>query len=141
MIEKSKIEIVHKITAEEFIDLRRTVDFQPLTHEEAKQVLEHTSYVTVIRYEEKVIGLIRLLFDYGTDAYITDVIVNPKYQGYGLGRMLVEDVVKYVENHSFSGVKVACSLYANKGKENFYGKMGFSSLPDEKYGHGMLMEV
>lgn len=36
----------------------------------------------------------RLLFDYGTDAYITDVIVHPEYQGNGIGKLLIDDVLE-----------------------------------------------
>ena len=38
-------------------------------------------------------------------------------------------------------VKLACSLYANPGKEPFYAKFGFQELPNDKYGYGMLMEL
>ena len=86
-------------------------------------------------------GITRLLFDYGTDAYITDVIVSPEYQKCGIGRMLVEDVLDFIRRNSFGGVKVACSLYTNKGKECFYEKLGFADLPNDKYGHGMLLEL
>ncbi len=103
--------------------------------------MEHTTYVAVARLDGKSIGLTRLLFDYGTDAYITDVIVHPEYQGYGIGKMLVEDVLGFVKANASSGTNVACSLYANQGKETFYEKLGFRRLPDGKYGHGMLLEL
>ena len=81
------------------------------------------------------------MFDSGTDAYITDVIVDPKFQGFGVGKMLIENVLEFIKNNSQKGTKVACSLYANKGKENFYGKFGFEKLPNEKYGYGMIIEL
>lgn len=38
-------------------------------------------------------------------------------------------------------VKIACSLYANPGKEPFYETYGFQPLPNAQYGHGMLLEL
>ena len=138
---RSKIEIVNELSVSEFIALRQMVNFQSLQEEQAKLILEKTTYIAAARYEGKCIGITRLIYDYGTDAYITDVIVNPEYQGLGIGKMLVEDVLNFIRKNSFSNVKVACSLYANKGKELFYKKLGFEDLPNDKYGHGMLLEI
>lgn len=140
-MEIQKIKIINHISVEDFISLRQTANFQSLSYEQAKQVLERTAYIAAAYLDGKTIGVTRLLFDYGTDAYITDVIVNPEYQGHGIGRLLVEDVLNYIRSNSFSEVRVACNLYANQGKETFYKKLGFSTLSNEKYGHGMLMEI
>lgn len=55
---------------------------------QAKKILENTSYISAAFYNNELVGVTLLLFDYGTDAYITDVIVNPDYQGCGIGRFL-----------------------------------------------------
>lgn len=136
-----EIKIVHEISVEDFLSLRQMVHFQILQKNEAQCILEHTSYISAASFQGNIIGVTRLLYDYGTDAYITDVIVNPQYQGQGVGRMLIEDVVAYVKNHSFSNVRVTCNLYANVGKEAFYEKLGFSKLPFGKYGYGMLIAM
>lgn len=84
----------------------------------------------------------RVLFDYGTDAYLTDVIVSPDCQGLGLGSMLVKNAIDFIRENALEGVTVACTLYANPGKEPFYEQLGFRRLPDEaKYGYGMLLEI
>ena len=55
--------------------------------------------------------------------------------------LLIENVLEFIKSNSQKGTSVACSLYANKGKENFYGKFGFEKLPNEKYGYGMIIEL
>lgn len=55
--------------------------------------------------------------------------------------MLIENVLEFIKSNSQKGTRVVCSLYANKGKENFYGKFGFEKLPNEKYGYGMIIEL
>ena len=76
-----------------------------------------------------------------TDAYITDVIVIPDFQGRGLGKQLLDKTLEYLKYHSMESVKLACSLYANQGKEPFYEKFEFQKLPNEKYGYGMYLEL
>ena len=69
------------------------------------------------------------------------VIVNSDFQGRGLGKQLLDKTLEYLKYHSVGNVKLACSLYANPGKETCYEKLGFKKLPNNKYGYGMLLEL
>ena len=138
---KDGIEFKDTITAEEFCRLRESVGFQKLTKEQAKTVLSNTSFLVNAVCDGKSVGIVRVLTDMLTDAYITDVIVSPDFQGRGLGRKLLDQVVSRLKEISVSNVKLACSLYANPGKEPFYEKLGFQKLPNDKYGYGMLFEL
>lgn len=140
-INKTDILISQELSVSVFLSLRRQVDFQPLSITQAENILKNTTYITAAYDGSKCIGLTRLLFDYGTDAYITDVIVHPEYQGYGIGKMLIKDVLLFIKEKSSPHTIVTCSLYANKGKEMFYEKLGFSRLPNEKYGGGMAIDL
>ncbi|MED9903877.1 MAG: GNAT family N-acetyltransferase [Lachnospiraceae bacterium] len=141
VIDKKKLSIKHTISIEEFLHLRKQVGFQPLSIEQAELVLKNTSYISAVQYGGEIIGVTRLLFDFCTDAYITDVIVSPDYQGYGVGTMLVNDIINFIKANVSKDTKIACSIYANKGKEKFYKQFGFEELPNNKYGFGMLLEV
>ena len=135
------IEFKDTISAEEFCKLRESVGFQKLTTEQAERVLLNTSFIVNAICNGKSVGVIRVLTDMLTDAYITDVIVSPDFQGKGLGRKLLNKVVADLEKISENNVKLACSLYTNPGKETFYEKFGFQKLPNDKYGYGMLLEL
>ena len=54
---------------------------------------------------------------------------------------MIENAIDYLKKNAVEGVRIACSLYANQGKEDFYGKFGFEKLPNNKYGYGMLIEI
>lgn len=133
--------VTNTIPVQAFCQLRAAVHFQPLTEPQAERVLAHTTAVIAIRHEDRYAGVTRILFDYGTDAYLTDVIVHPDYQGQGIGGLLVKNALAYLQAHVQPGVKIACSLYANPGKEPFYETYGFQPLPNAQYGHGMLLEL
>ena len=72
--------VTNTIPVQAFCQLRAAVHFQPLTESQAEQVLAHTTAVIAIRHGDRYVGVTRILFDYGTDAYLTDVIVHPDYQ-------------------------------------------------------------
>lgn len=139
-MDHQNIEIRHSISPEMFCRLREQVNFQKVSQRQAKKILENTSYISAAFYNNELVGVTRLLFDYGTDAYITDVIVNPNYQGCGIGRLLIENVLNYIRQN-VTDTKVVCSLYANQGKEDFYQRFGFEKLPNIKYGYGMVLDV
>jgi ribosomal protein S18 acetylase RimI-like enzyme len=64
----------------------------------------------------------RALADGRDCSYICDVAVLPGYQGRGLGRELVSKLVELSKDHK----KII--LYAARGKEPFYRKLGFKRM-------------
>lgn len=135
------IKFDNTVSIDGFCRLRESVGFQKLSAEQAETVLSNTPLIVSAVCDGKYIGVVRVLTDMVTDAYITDVIIDPNFQGSGLGKQLVGKAIECLKNHSVCDVKLACSLYANKGKEPFYEKFGFQKLPNDKYGYGMLVEL
>ena len=68
------------------------------------------------------IGAGRALADGKDCSYICDVAVHPEYQGRGLGKELVQNLVRLSQEHK----KII--LYASPGKEGFYAKLGFKKM-------------
>lgn len=64
----------------------------------------------------------RALADGADCSYICDIAVHPNYQGQGLGKELVSQLVKLSQGHK----KII--LYAAPGKESFYKKLGFKRM-------------
>lgn len=76
------------------------------------------------------IGCARVLTDFTVRALICDVIVDPAYQGRGIGRLLVEAI----EAHpALQTVEMLC-LFTTQ-KHDFYAHMGWEDHP----GHGMIL--
>ena len=91
--------VTNTIPVQAFCQLCAAVHFQPLTESQAEQVLAHTTAVIAIRHGDRYVGVTRILFDYSTDAYLTDVIVHPDYQGQGIGGLLVKNALAYLQTH------------------------------------------
>lgn len=133
------IELKHSLTVEEYNALRRSVSWKELPEEQAKRGLSNTYYLTAAVLNGETIGLARVISDGGYVAYIADVIVNQEYQGKGVGRMILNDVMDYIKNVLSRGETVMVILVAAKGKEEFYEKFGFIKRPNEQYGAGMTL--
>ena len=131
------IKYVDYITPEEYMDLRKMVGWMEFPLEEAKNCVENADMVICVRDDEKAIGVVRLLWDGGYVAFLSDVIVAPEYQRQGIGKTLVEAVIKRIKDDMKPGFKVKLNLNSAKGKEPFYEKLGFKQRPNEDAGAGM----
>ena len=131
------IKFTDYITSEEYMELRRRVDWCEFPLEEAQAGLDNAYMITCARNGEKAVGVVRLLWDGGYIAFISDVIVDPDYQGQGIGKKLVESVIQRVKDDMKPGYKVKMCLMAAKDKEPFYEKFGFKERPNDFLGAGM----
>lgn len=125
------------LTPEEYMDLRKQVGWMQFPLEEAKACVENAYLVICVRDEGKAIGVTRLLWDGGYVAFLSDVMVDPVYQGQGIGRKMVETVIEKIRENMKPGYKVKLTLNSAKGKEPFYEKFGFRERPNEDAGAAM----
>lgn len=131
------IHYVDYVTPEEYMELRKIVGWVQFPLEEAKACIDNAYVVLCVRDDDKAIGVVRLLWDGGYIAFLSDVIVIPEYQGQGIGRKLVEACLQKLKNDLKPGYKVKITLNSAKGKEPFYEKFGFKERPNEDSGAGM----
>lgn len=131
--------ITDSITPEEYMKLRGAVGWGLFPLEEAEAGLSN-SYIWCMRDNEasgRPIGIGRVIWDHGYVMYIADIIVIPEYQGNGLGRVIMEQVMDFIHEQLKPGYKFMVSLCSAKGKEEFYKKFGFVVRPNDDVGPGM----
>ena len=131
------IEYVNTISVQDYNTLRIAVGWPPIKEHRARIGLDHSAFVIVARCGDRAVGIARVVSDGGFVAYVADVAVHPEFQGRGIGRAMMERVVAYVNSQLEEDFVIFLSLHAAKGKEVFYNKFGFVTLPDETYGAGM----
>ncbi len=117
----------NELTAEEFISLWESVWDGPPTAEQTKLALAHTLFRVSVYDGEKVVAMARMLGDMGLNYYIKDVIVRPEYQGKGLGRLLINELMKFINDNGVKGTEIFVELCAVPSKIPFYEKFGFSA--------------
>lgn len=77
------LQYTDEMTGEEYNELRLSVEWPPITEGQAERGLAHTTFLVAARDGERIVGMGRMLFDFGYTAYLGDVIVRPEYQGQG----------------------------------------------------------
>ncbi|MCI9278386.1 N-acetyltransferase [bacterium D16-50] len=127
------------MTGDEYNELRLSVGFHSITEGQAQRGLEHTTFLTAVRDGGKIVAMGRMLFDFGYTAYLGDVIVRPEYQGQGIGKRIVENLIDRTMDSAHEGEWIMFILGAAKNKEPFYEKLGFQKRPNETSGGGMSM--
>lgn len=121
-----------------YLYLRESVGWKPLTDEQAQRAIAG-SILTVTAYDEgKPVGMGRLVGDGAVICYIQDLIVIPEYQGQGVGQMIIESLIDYVEEIQIPGTQIMLDLMCAKGREDFYKKYGFIPRPTDRLGPGMI---
>ncbi|MBP5519394.1 MAG: GNAT family N-acetyltransferase [Treponema sp.] len=129
-----------EITKEEYIKLRSTTGWATIKPERVDALLKNTAFLVRAKTEEKTVGIARALFDFGYTAFISDVIVEPEYQGKGIGKMMIEYLISKVKEKVASDDFLKFNLMAAPGKSGFYEKLGFSKR-DEQAGWGMCLNL
>jgi GNAT superfamily N-acetyltransferase len=104
----------------------------PETHKKAFL----SSFLVVFLFDrEKLVGFGRAISDGAYQAAVYDVVVVPDCQKQGFGRLIMERILQNIAN---------CNtiLYANPGREPFYGKLGFRPLQTAmaKFVHPEIMK-
>ena len=125
------------MTPEEYMDLRKTAGWMQFPPEEAKISVENAYMMLCARDGDKAVGAARLLWDGGYVAFLSDIVVDPAYQGRGIGRELTEAVIRRIRDDMKPGCKVKLTLNSSRGKEPFYRKFGFRERPNEEAGAAM----
>lgn len=117
----------NELSAEEFITLWETVWGQATSLEQTRLAMEHTLFRVSIFDGDTIVAMARMIGDMGLDYYIKDVIVRPEYQGKGIGRMLIHELLKFVNDNGICGTGIFVELCAMPDKIPFYEKFGFAS--------------
>lgn len=112
----------NEITAVDWQELEALYQAAPLGRKLASElevVFTNSRFRCFVREEGRLVAVGRALADGADCSYICDVAVMPSHQGIGLGKQVVQELVKLSDGHK----KII--LYSVPGKEGFYKKFGF----------------
>jgi ribosomal protein S18 acetylase RimI-like enzyme len=112
----------HEIAGVDWQELEALYQAAPLGRKKASElevVFTNSRFRCFVRKEGRLVAVGRALAHGADCSYICDVAVMPSHQGTGLGKAVVQELVKLSEGHK----KII--LYSVPGKEGFYKKLGF----------------
>nr|QCI06501.1 hypothetical protein [Erythroglossum lusitanicum] len=76
--------------------------------------------------QKKLIGFARATSDNSFNATIWDVVIHPEFQGKGLGKALINQIIKQLRYYDISTI----TLFADPQVIKFYNHLGFIVDPD-----------
>lgn len=95
-----------------------------LKHDEEtiRKIFSASTHTVFAMEDHKIVGFSRALSDGVFNAAIYDVVVHKEFQGRGIARILVDDLLNQFH-------KISCvHLISTTGNEDFYQKIGFRKL-------------
>lgn len=129
------------LTAEQFNVLAESVGWGHPTIEQVEIALKNSVYTACVVDDNKVVAMGRMIGDNSMSYFIKDLVVSPQYQGKGIGKLLIDDMLFFIKERTPKGWKFCVELMSASGKEAFYEKFGFESRPSATGGAGMFMLV
>ena len=92
--------------------------------------LQH-SFVVLSMWEHRgnfrrLIGFARATSDYAFNATLWDVVIHPEFQGRGLGKAMMEEMICELRKSDISNI----SLFADAHVVEFYNQLGFNADPE-----------
>jgi GNAT superfamily N-acetyltransferase len=134
-----EFKIIHRSpTVAEYNLLRQLADW-PVMDEQLVRTGLTNSLFSVVLVDEvgSIAGMGRIVGDGALYFHISDVIIRPDLQNKGLGRRIMNELMKWLEG--VGGKHTNIGLMASKGREKFYRDFGFMDRPGEKFGAGMIL--
>ncbi len=129
----------NQLAAAEFQSLRMRCDMPPLDEELVTRALAGSLF-TLSSYERgKLVGMLRVVGDGVYVFLIYDVLILPEFRRKGIGSNLIELALQRIESFLPEGMWITVNLFSAVGKEDFYKRRGFHTLPNAHFGAGMQM--
>lgn len=117
----------------EFTTLIKSVGWADYTNlDSIENALKGSLFAVVIRYDNQIIGMGRLVGDGYRFVYIQDIVVLPQYQRNGVGSLIMDSLIDYINQNCPS--KTYIHLFTNKADSAFYSKYGFQGAETSFYG-------
>lgn len=114
LIEKTFVaNIIHELNDKQLVDLQKLYKqgwwSSNRTINDCKKIVDNSSIIFgMVDHKNNLIAFSRVLTDYFLFSYIYDVLVDSKYQGLGLGRRVVEEIINYPALQGINNIELVC---------------------------------
>lgn len=117
----------NELSAAEFILLWETVWGQGPSLAQTEIAMKNTIFRVSVYDKDRIVAMARMIGDMGLNYYIKDVVVRPEYQHKGIGKMMMHELMQFIQQNGLSGTDIFVELCAMPDKIPFYEKLGFSA--------------
>lgn len=97
------------------------------------EILNRNALYLVLANSDKVVAFIGLSMNMGKESHITNLAIMPKYQKFGLGHLLLNQMIEYSKEHDYNRMSLEVDI-TNQAAINLYEAFGFETrLVHKKY--------
>lgn len=128
------MKISRKISAEEFYELRASVEWKNVLVSELSIALDNSMYVVGVYENDTLVAMGRIVGDKVFKGLLTDIIVSPDYQNKGYGKIVVTELLKLAQENMQDGDLMCIEAAPTNGNIPFYIKCGMKHKPEEQEG-------
>ena len=118
------------LTAGDYTLFQQKMGWNVFPKEQAEKSFANQLFSVAAVRDAEIIGMGRLLGDGAIYWYINDVFVLNQYQGMGVGRKIVERLIRYVKENSPRNSSVSIYLFCANHNNAFYEKFGFTNASE-----------
>lgn len=133
----SGYEFLDTVSAEDYLRLRRSVGWLEIAPEQAQNGIDNSFRIISAKFGGETVGMARILWEGGSCAYLSDVIIDVGHRSKGLASLMINLLTDSLQQALKPGWQVKLMLMAAKGREGFYERFGFVQRPNENTGAGM----
>lgn len=127
-------EVVNDIRAEDIYYLRKLIGWKDLPVEQFEKGVKNTMCSVTVRNNEDVIAVGRIVGDYASKGLLTDIMVNPKYQKQGFGKIVVTNLLEQALSFIKEGEQLHIEGTPTSGNRDFYVRCGMKYKPENQDG-------
>jgi len=110
---------LNQIAWDNVLALFQKINWKHRIADELEIAFKMSTATLFVYHEGDIVAFGRIVGDGRYYAMLADIVVDPAYQGIGLGRYLINTLNSSLENYHF------VNLTAAPGADNFYKKMGW----------------
>ena len=122
---------------DEYLALRVAAGLSAMSVEGAMAGLPASWCAVCVRIDDELIGMGRVVGDGGLFLFVVDIAVTPAWQGMGLGRQIMADLMAQV--HERAAPRTMVGLIADGTVYRLYEQFGFKRVAPAA--HGMLLRL
>lgn len=123
-------------TPEDYINLRVEAGMSSKSMEAASVGLKSSLFAVTVYNDSTLVAMGRIIGDGGAFFQIVDIAVKPDHQGKGLGKLVMRELMEYLNQNTYEGSYV--SLIADDPANKLYEQFGFSYTYPRS--HGMYIK-
>ncbi len=116
----------------DYITLRIEAGMSGKSLEAARIGLENSLFAVTVYDDTTLVAMGRIIGDGGAFFQVVDIAVKPTYQGKGLGKLVMRELIKYLDKHTYEGSYV--SLIADAPANKLYERFGFDYTFPNSFG-------